>query len=255
MEGQLSISQLSIGYNNVPIGKSIAFDLAKGELCAIVGTNGVGKSTLIRTLAKLQPKISGTIELIGIALEELSPLQLAKKLALVLTESPATKNLSVAELIALARQPYTNWLGKLTGNDMSKIEETIALFNLQDIKSKKCFEISDGQLQQVLIARAAAQDTPLIFLDEPTTHLDLANKVQIFGRLSQLAHEHGKTVLFTTHEINLAIELCDKILILDGKKNPFGTPIELIEKGSFSNLFPSEMIYFDKSSGSFKINK
>ncbi|MEX0314343.1 MAG: ATP-binding cassette domain-containing protein [Allomuricauda sp.] len=128
-------------------------------------------------------------------------------------------------------------------------------FLLTDLRYNKCHELSDGQLQRVLIARAMAQDTPLILLDEPTTHLDLYHKVQILKLLQQLAHSKGKTILFTTHEIDLAIQLCDKILILDGNQNPNGTPHDLIEQKCFEELFPKEMVQFDAKTGSFKVNK
>jgi iron complex transport system ATP-binding protein len=255
MQHALSIKDVSIGYGGQPVAEHINFRLNKKELCAIVGINGIGKSTLLRTLAKLQPAISGEILFSEKSLSSLAPLQLAKNLSLVLTEPIATKNLTVLELLVLSRQPYTNWWGTLSENDKIVIEESIKQFDLGDLKTKKCFELSDGQLQRVLIARAMAQDTPLIFLDEPTTHLDLSHKVQIFKLLQRLAHTHQKTVLFTTHEIDLAIQLCDKILILDGMENPFGEPCELIEKGSFSNLFPSKMVSFDKKTGTFKVKK
>ena len=165
------------------------------------------------------------------------------------------KNLTVLELIALGRQPYTNWLGALTNEDKSYIDKSISDFDIEELKQKKCHELSDGQLQRVLIARAVTQDTPLILLDEPTTHLDLYHKIQIFKLLQRLAHQNKKTILFTTHEIDLAIQLCDKILLLDGKENPFGTPCELIEQGCFEKLFPAETVKFDAKTGSFKVNK
>jgi len=255
MQHVLSIIDVSIGYGEQPIAEHIDFQLKKGELCAIVGINGIGKSTLLRTLAKLQPAINGEILIGNKALSSCTPLQLAKNLSLVLTEPIATKNLTVLEVLALSRQPYTNWWGTLTKEDKEIIHESVRQFDLDDLTTKKCFELSDGQLQRVLIARTMAQDTPLIFLDEPTTHLDLYHKVQIFKLLQQLAHNNKKTVLFTTHEIDLAIQLCDKILILDGKENPFGQPCELIEKGSFSHLFPSDLVSFDKKTGTFKVKK
>ncbi|BFP39216.1 ABC transporter ATP-binding protein [Flavobacteriaceae bacterium GF1] len=255
MQHLISIKDLSVGYKSKAVVEHVNFQLEKGELCGIVGVNGIGKSTLLRTMAKLQSKIAGEICIGTKPLSSFSPLELAKQLSLVLTESIATKNLTVQELIALARQPYTNWLGTLTEGDMEKIEGSIQQFYLGGLKTKKCYELSDGQLQRVLIARAMAQDTPLLFLDEPTTHLDLSNKVQIFTLLRKVAHKHQKTVVFTTHEIDLAIQLCDKILILDGKTNPFAAPCELIEKGSFEHIFPSELVQFDAKTGSFKIKK
>lgn len=252
-KNQLHIDNLNIGYKTTSVAQNINFTLDEGELCAIVGVNGIGKSTLLRTLARLQPKISGSIAIDNTALESHSSSDLAKKMGLVLTESIASKNLSVQELITLGRQPYTNWLGTLTKEDKNQIEKSITIFGLNDLKHKKCHELSDGQLQKVMIARAMAQNTPIILLDEPTTHLDLHHKVQILKLLQQLAHQNKKTILFTSHEIDLAIQLCDKILILDGDKNPFGTPKELITNKHFENLFPKDIIQFDAATGVFKV--
>lgn len=251
----IAVEELSIGYKNVEVATNINFKLCSKELCAIIGVNGIGKSTLLRTLGKLQPELSGQILIKNQLLEDYSSLDLAKQTSVVLTEPIASKNLTVKELITLGRQPYTNWLGNLTAADKTHIKESIQSFELQEFTSKKCHELSDGQLQRVLIARAMAQDTPIILLDEPTTHLDLYHKVQIFKLLQSLAHQHQKTIVFTTHEIELAIQLCDKILLLDGKENTFATPNELIKKGSFDTIFPSEMVQFDSTSGSFKVNK
>lgn len=227
----------------------------KGELAAIVGINGIGKSTLLRTLGNFQPKISGSIEIEGKDLSTYNELQLASKISVVLTEPIASKNLSVYELLALGRQPYTNWLGKLAEKDKAIIDKSIALLELEPFLNKKCFQLSDGQLQRVLIARAFIQDTDVILLDEPTTHLDLYHKVQILKLLKSIARETNKVILFTSHEIELAIQLCDKMLILDGKENAFNEPCKLIENKKFDSLFPTDTISFDPITGSFKIKK
>lgn len=180
---------------------------------------------------------------------------MASKVSVVLTESIASKNLSVYELLALGRQPYTNWLGKLAENDISVINNSIALLELEPFLDKKCFQLSDGQLQRALIARALIQDTDIILLDEPTTHLDLYHKVQILKLLKSIAHETKKTILFTSHEIELAIQLCDKMLILDGIHNAFNEPCKLIENNSFDSLFPTDTISFDANTGTFKIKQ
>lgn len=156
-------------------------------------------------------------------------------------------------MLALGRLPYTNWLGTLNQHDKTQIENCLQQLDLVTLRDKQCHELSDGQLQRALIARAMVQDTPIILLDEPTTHLDLYHKVQILKLLQKLAKEHQKTILFTTHEIDLAIQLCDKILILDGATNPFGQPCKLIKNGDFDRLFPSDMIRFDSDTGSFKV--
>ncbi|MFT6797286.1 MAG: iron complex transport system ATP-binding protein [Maribacter sp.] len=251
----IAVKELAIGYKSGVIAEQINFDLNIGELFAIVGVNGAGKSTLLRTLGKVQPKLLGTIKINGKELASYNTQELASQISVVLTEPIASKNLTVLELIALGRLPYTNWLGTLAKQDKTQIENCLLQLDLKDLQHKKCHELSDGQLQRVLIARAMAQDTPLILLDEPTTHLDLYHKAQILKLLKQLAKTYQKTVLFTTHEIDLAIQLCDKILILDGTKNPFGQPCELIEHGAFEQLFPTDMITFDATTGSFKVKK
>lgn len=253
MNSVIHISDLAIGYKNHIVAQNINFQLGAGELSAIIGINGIGKSTLLRTLAGLQKQLKGTVHLNGQHLDSYSAKSLARDMSIVLTEAMATKNLTVKELIALGRQPHTNWLGTLTDADKKHITKSLELFKLNDLSEKKCYELSDGQLQRVLIARSVAQDTPIILLDEPTTHLDLSHKIEILKLLKQLAHEHRKTVVFTTHELDLAIQLCDKILILDGTKNDFGSPCELIEKGSFDQLFPKESVFFDTKTGKFSL--
>jgi len=251
----VSITDLAIGYESKKVAERINFELETGMLCGVVGINGIGKSTLLRTLGGFQPKLDGNIWLKDQNLEKYTSSDLSKELSVVLTEQPASKNLTVQELIALGRQPYTNWLGTLTKQDKLQIEASLDAFLLKDLRYRKCHQLSDGQLQRVLVARAMAQDTSLILLDEPTTHLDLYHKVQILKMLQELAHNKQKTILFTTHEIELAIQLCDRILILDGKDNPFGDPCQLIEQKHFDRLFPSEMVQFDAKTGSFKVSK
>jgi len=224
-------------------------------LIAIVGVNGIGKSTLLRTLGNVQPKLSGEIDLKGKSLELYRSNELATEISLVLTEPIASKNLTVIELISLGRQPYTNWIGSLSNTDKEKIKTAIEMVGLKGLQYKKCYELSDGQLQKVMIARAVAQDTSIMLLDEPTTHLDLYHKAQILKLLQQIAHKTNKTIVFTTHEIELGIQLADKILLMEKGKTNFGTPKELIESGNFETMFPTDTITFDPKTASFKINK
>lgn len=237
------------------IAKNINFGLSGGELMAIIGVNGIGKSTLLRTLGKVQPKLSGDIRINDEPLEDHKPLQLASELSVVLTEPIASRNMTVLELVALGRSPYTNWLGTLSTHDRLKIDSAIKQMELGNLQNKKCHELSDGQLQRVMIARALAQDTSIILLDEPTTHLDLYHKVQILKLLKSVANETGKTIVFTTHEIEMAIQICDKMLLLGGTENPFGQPCQLIEQKAFEKLFPADTVSFDSQTGSFRIKK
>ncbi len=253
----LHTENLSIGYSHQKekncIASSIHLTLEKGKLIALVGANGIGKSTLIRTLTGIQKPLLGEVFLHSKRISHYEPLTLAKEMSLVLTEKLPPSNLTVYELIALGRQPYTNWIGKLSPDDLEKIESAIAITQIQHLISKKHYEISDGQLQIVLIARALAQDTALIVLDEPTTHLDLVHKVSLFKLLKKLTQETEKCILFSTHDIDMAIQLSDEMIVMTSDNCIQGQPCQLISKGVFESLFQDEHIAFDSQKGTFII--
>jgi iron complex transport system ATP-binding protein len=253
----LQASKISIGYTSKKVKNIIAsnidLSLKKGKLIALIGANGIGKSTLLRTITGIQKPISGIVSLNEKNIHELDSLILAQNLSVVLTEKLPPSNLTVWELIALGRQPYTNWIGKLTDNDIAKINEAIELTQISHLAQKRHYEISDGQLQIVLIARALAQDTPLIILDEPTTHLDLLHKVVLFKLLKKLTQETGKCILFSTHDIDMAIQLSDEMIIMTPETVVQDEPCNLIMKGSFNTLFKDEHIVFDSEKGKFVI--
>ena len=254
----LQATKISIGYTSKKakniIASNIDLSLEKGKLIALIGANGIGKSTLLRTITGIQKTISGTVLLNEKDIHKLDTVTLAQNLSVVLTEKLPPSNLTVWELIALGRQPYTNWIGKLTDYDIAKINEAIELSQISHLTSKKHYEISDGQLQIVLIARALAQDTPLIILDEPTTHLDLLHKVVLFKLLKKLTQETGKCILFSTHDIDMAIQLSDEMIIMTPENVIQDQPCNLILKGSFNDLFQDEHIVFDSEKGKFVIN-
>lgn len=220
---------------------------------AVIGTNGVGKSTLLRSLIGIQDVLKGEVYINALKLNLLPTDQRSELISIVLTEQPISKNLSVFELIALGRQPYTNWIGKLTSKDLKYIQNSLKLIDIENLQDKKCYELSDGQLQKVLIARAIAQDTPLVILDEPTTHLDIYHQAYVLKLLKKLTVQTNKAIVFATHEINLALQLCDRIILMEKDKVTVGTPDELVRDDVFSSLFPSDLIVFDKISRSFKI--
>ena len=255
----LKTENLSIGYSNKKAQTVVAFDinieLNQGELIGLVGANGIGKSTLLRTLTKVQKPLNGNVLINDKSLTDYNSTDLAKALSLVLTEQMASKNLSVFELVALGRQPYTNWVGNLSSNDLLVVNNAMSQTNIEDLKHKKCFELSDGQLQKVMIARALAQDTDLIILDEPTTHLDMYHKAFVLKLLQNLVKETNKTILFSSHEIDLAIQLCDKLIVMTDKNVVIDSPFNLIEKGAFKSLFPKDLIVFDEKTGSFRVKK
>ncbi|WP_316930173.1 MULTISPECIES: ABC transporter ATP-binding protein [Aquimarina] len=213
----------------------------------------MGKSTLLRTLSRVQPALHGKVMLSDIELQSYKSVELASQLSIVLTEQIASKNLTVQELVALGRQPYTNWVGKMAEEDIEQIKKAIEVTHIGDLVAKRCFELSDGQLQKVLIARAIAQDTPFIMLDEPTTHLDVYHKAYILKLLKRLAFETRKTILFSTHEIDFAIQLCDKMIVMNQDGFEFGRPKELVQCRAFSSLFPEDLILFDSKSGRYKV--
>ncbi|WP_044403903.1 ABC transporter ATP-binding protein [Lacinutrix sp. Hel_I_90] len=255
----LKTENLSIGYHDkkatTVVGSNINIELYEGELVGLVGANGIGKSTLLRTLSQIQKPIDGSIFVNDKHISDYTAIDLAKVLSLVLTESVASKNLSVFELIALGRQPYTNWVGKLVPEDLEIVTNAISQTHLEMIVDKKCFQLSDGQLQKTMIARALAQDTSLIILDEPTTHLDMYHKAYILKLLQKLTKETNKTILFSSHEIDLAIQLCDRLIVMTKDAVVSDTPNNLIRQGAFDNLFPKDLIVFDENSGAFRVKK
>ena len=254
----LSTSNLSIGYQSKKekniIAENLNLTFEEGKLISLVGGNGIGKSTLLRTITGIQKALAGTVMLKEKEIINYESLALAQNLSLVLTEKLPPSNLSVFELIALGRQPYTNWLGKLSAEDLEKINQAITLTHIEHLIDKKHHEISDGQLQIVLIARALAQDTPLIILDEPTTHLDLFHKVSVFKLLKKLSQETNKCILFSTHDIDLAIQLSDEMIVMTESSVEQDQPCNLITKGVFNTLFKDSSITFDGEKGKFVIN-
>ncbi len=224
-------------------------------MVAIVGANGVGKSTLLRSIAGVQNTLGGEVKLNHKNLKNYNALELAAELSIVLTEQLPSINLMVSEVVALGRQPYTNWIGTLSPEDYQRVEDAMKRVHIFSLRNKKCYELSDGQLQKVMIARALAQETSLIILDEPTTHLDIYHKAYILKLLKNITRETGKTILFSTHEIELAIQLCDEMLVMSNDKISFGEPCELIQQGVFDSLFPKDLIWFEPETGTFRIKK
>jgi iron complex transport system ATP-binding protein len=253
----LTTQNLSIGYTSkketVTIAENLNLNLQAGKLIALIGANGIGKSTLLRTITRIQKPLQGIVLLNDKKISDYEPLALAQNLSMVLTEKLPPSNLTVFELVALGRQPYTNWIGTLSDIDIQIVQDAIDLTQISHLSQKKHYEISDGQLQKVLIARALAQDTPLIILDEPTTHLDLLHKVSLLKLLKKLTRETGKCILFSTHDIDMAIQLSDEMIIMTPETVIQDEPCNLITKGSFNTLFKDEHIVFDSEKGKFVI--
>ncbi len=254
----LVTENLSIGYKSKKeeniIATNLNLNLSKGKLVCLLGKNGIGKSTLLRTLTLVQPKLSGIVKIKNIDLEQIDINTLAKNISLVLTEKIPPNNLTVYELIALGRQPYTNWIGTLTKEDVDQINLAIEQTNLIKLINNRCDELSDGQLQRVMICRALAQNTDIIILDEPTAHLDIQHKIETFILLKNLAEKLNKTILISTHEIQLAIQMANILWLMTDTELISGAPDYLIENNKINQIFDSNTIYFDKISKQFKIN-
>lgn len=250
---KLSTKNLSIGYTDKTVASGVNLNIKSGELVAVIGTNGSGKSTLLKTIiGELEAK-SGEVFLENEKIQQFSAKSIAEKISIVLTETHFSKNLSVEELVALGRHPYTNWLGILSEEDKKAIKNALTLIDLTDKAQRKCSSLSDGQLQKVMLARALAQDTSLIILDEPTTHLDLYHKVFVLKLLKQLTKETQKAIVFASHEINLALQLCDQIILVNTNEVIQETPQKLIKDGHLEKLFPKNLIQFDAESKNFKV--
>jgi iron complex transport system ATP-binding protein len=233
----LSIQDLTVGYPSETatntLFENLNLALHAHELVCFMGPNGVGKSTLIRTLAGLQDSLSAT--LVGQAGEAgNSP----DKIAVVLTDKITAVNMTVKELISYGRYPYLDWKLDLKKGDHELIEKAIELTHTQHLIQKKLYELSDGQMQMAMIARALAQDTPILLLDEPTAHLDLNNRVEIMNLLRHLARHEGKAVLVSTHELDLALQTADLIWLAGKNKNIItGIPEDLVLSGVFDEIF------------------
>lgn len=214
---QITLSHLSVGYK---IGHAVVSDinltLQSGKLACLIGENGVGKSTLLKTLTGFLPKLEGSLLLDGNDISEFSQRALARQISIVLTQKPDVQNLTVEEIVGLGRSPYTGFFGKLHANDQQIVDESITAVGIEKLKNRMIQTLSDGERQKVMIAKALAQQTPVIFLDEPTAFLDFSSKVETFQLLQRMAHEMGKLVLLSTHDLELAVRFSDTLLQVNG---------------------------------------
>lgn len=251
----LTSKNLTVGYKNKEVLKELDLNLRKGELTCLLGPNGSGKSTLIRSLAGIQKPLAGEVQIHDKSITESNAKEMAKTLSLVLTDRIAPGNLTVYALVSLGRFPYTSWMGALNDSDKALIQWAMEVTGSLQFADRHIGELSDGERQKVMIARALVQDTEIIVLDEPTAHLDSPNRIEIFHLLQDLTKKTGKTILISTHEIDMAIESCDNMwLVMPDKKVALGLPEELILSGSLEKAFGSEALTFDYLKGKFSKN-
>ena len=207
----IRLDNISLSYGSRTILRDVSLHLGKGELCALVGRNGAGKSTLLRALTS-----NNSTLIDGTPLGKLSPEKMAQMVAIVTTERIRIEKLLVEDLVAMGRAPYTNWVGHLQDIDRQIVREAIEMVGLADFAKRETSSLSDGELQRAMIARAIAQQTPVILLDEPTAFLDIPTRFEVCRLLANLAHKEGKCILFSTHDLDSAMPVCDSVAIIDG---------------------------------------
>jgi iron complex transport system ATP-binding protein len=251
----IKISDLSVGYNQKSVIEKLNMTVNSGELVALIGRNGAGKTTLMRTVARLQSALSGKIDILKKPIESYSRTQLAELVSVVTTEVVNIPNITVRTLVSFGRFPHTNWIGKLSSADIQLIDEALHLTDLNYLETKSLYQISDGERQRAMIARALAQDTDIILLDEPTAFLDVPNKYEIISLLRKLTRKKQKTVLFSSHDLNIAMQQADKLWLIIDKTICEGAPEDLVLGGQFEKVFEGSKIIFDDSSGYFNIKQ
>lgn len=230
----LHVQHLTVGYGEKAVQQDLTFSMNSGEIVGLLGPNGAGKSTLLRTLAGLQAALEGSI----------SPVLTEKNMALVLTEKISLDNTSIHDVVAMGRYPYTSFLGSLSDEDEQIIQQSLAAVGFTDSSAHSFNALSDGEKQRVLIAKALAQQTELILLDEPTAHLDLPNRIRVFRLLRDLAHTQNKTILISTHELDLALATCDRILLLSEQGLQTGTAEQLKADKCFEKAFGMDIFHY-----------
>ena len=209
----ISLSQLSVGYTlSHPVISDIDLELKSGQLSCLIGENGIGKSTLLKTLTGFLPKLKGSVLFDNRDITSFSQRELARQVSIVLTQKPDVQNLTIEEIIGLGRSPYTGFFGRLRIDDRMVVNDAIATMGIEKLRGRMIQALSDGERQKVMIAKALAQETPVILLDEPTAFLDFPSKAETFQSLQRMAHERDKLILLSTHDLELAVRFADSLL-------------------------------------------
>ncbi len=260
MQELIRTSDLSIGYpgrdGSGVLHAHIDVRLMAGEFACLLGPNGSGKSTLLHTITGFLPALAGEVFINGHTLRSIRERELAHLISLVLTERVFVSNMTVFDLVSLGRAPYTGFFGRLTNKDKTLVKEAIAAVGLEGFDGRLLTAMSDGERQKAMIAKALVQETPLILLDEPTAFLDLPSRIEIMHLLRKLAHERGKGILLSTHDLDLALQMADKMwLLAPGRAMETGTPEDLVLTNEFRSFFEREGILFDKDTGQFTVEK
>jgi iron complex transport system ATP-binding protein len=255
MTPALQTRDLAVGYRKQPpVLSNINIQIAPGEVVALLGANGIGKSTLMRTLARMQPSLSGSVEINGTDIQRLSQYELARHVAVVLTERVAVGAMPAYQMVELGRYPHVNWSGLLSDKDRDIVRNSIAAVGAQHLAHRDLNELSDGERQRIMIARALAQQPSVLLLDEPAAFLDVSARVETVAMLRQLARAEGVAVLLSSHDLELSLRTADTIWLLDSHlRMHVGAPEDLLADGSIGAAFSGPGVTFSSRERSFKI--
>lgn len=248
----IQLHQISLGYGPLTLLHQVSATFQTGILTALIGRNGTGKSTLLRAMAGLESIHEGEIVWDGIPLAQLDRAQLAQKVAFVNTERLRIPNLRCCDVVALGRAPYTNWIGRMQKEDKEKVMQSLQSVGMEAYAEKTLDCMSDGECQRIMIARALAQSTPVLLLDEPTSFLDLPNRYELCSLLAQLAHQEQKCILFSTHELDIALSLCDQIALIIPPQMYHLPTKEMVHSGYLEGIFSNAQMAFDPVNGTIK---
>jgi iron complex transport system ATP-binding protein len=253
----LSFESLEIGFTSGKSKKTLLPPVnakaVEGELIAVIGKNGIGKSTLLKTLTGLLPAISGIILVDGRNIKDYSRIRLSAEIGYISTEIVKVSNMTVYDLVSLGRFPHTDWFGRINASNHSAVNEALMRTGIIDFSDRLLTELSDGERQRAMIALVLAQDTKIIVMDEPTAFLDIKSKFEIIHLMKELTRQKQKTIIYSTHDFNTAISQSDKIWLLLENELIEGAPEDLMLKGSFNNLFDTSIVKFNKDNGTFSL--
>lgn len=256
-EASIFLSRLSIGYTVHRRARVVASSLSAcalpGTLTCLLGRNGTGKSTLLRTIARLQPPLDGKVEIGGKPIDAFSREELARTVAVVLTQRPDAANLTVRQLVELGRAPYTGFWGRLSADDRRVVDEAIGCVGMEHMALRRIASLSDGEMQKVMIAKSLAQQTPVILLDEPTAFLDFPGKIDILLLLKRLAHDERKTILLSTHDLETALHTADRLWLLGDGAIDEGTPSNLARGGQIERYIDRDDVALDRDTLNLRI--
>ena len=241
----IQLKDLTLGYEQRTLLEKVSAHITGGQLVALLGRNGTGKSTLLRAVMGLEKPQNGEIILHGNNIASLKPEELARNISFVTTDKVRIANLRCRDVVALGRAPYTNWIGRMQDADREIVAWSLASVGMSDYARRTMDKMSDGECQRIMIARALAQQTPVILLDEPTSFLDLPNRYELCSLLARLAHDEGKCILFSTHELDIALSLADSIALIDPPQLVCLPTDEMRRSGCIERLFKNQCVSFD----------